>query len=249
MPESESFSISVDRLLQAVRPHGRTESCFPYALDEANSRRKDNERLQQWFVRMINEYCGGDTKVVAVEDNIAVFVKLGWSGKKQLVYANIQTLVTASDLDEYYLDADAQGMYLRMDFDYNTLGDPFSHPLAHIHVEGDLSPRFALDGGTCGNIVVDYFEFLYQNYVTGKWLKWAEREWEREFVRSSKKGEINQFSKIVDAFASSQFNILRDYSAYLARIKRALRNRKDDLFDLHMEGADREILEYPLARG
>jgi hypothetical protein len=165
-----------------------------------------------------------------------------------LVYANIQTIVTASDLEDYYLDLNAQAIYLRLDFDYKTLGDPFSHPLAHIHVEGDLSPRFALEGGTSGNIVVDYLEFLYRNYVPVKWLRWAEREWNRKFDATAGPGEVNHFSAIVDAFATSQFPILRDHTALLSRIKRTLQERKDELFTFHMEGADRELLEYPLAR-
>lgn len=248
MPESASFSIGVDRLLQAVRPHGRKESCFPNELDDAVSRRRQGECLHQWFVKMIDTYCSGEPKLVAIEDNIALFVKLGWSGKNQLIYANIQTIVTVMDLEEYYLNANEEGIYLRLDFDYKTLGNPFSHPLAHIHVEGDLSPRFALDGGMCGNIVVDYLEFLYRTYTRGRWLKWAERVWAEEFAKSSKESDVNPFPKIVDAFSTGQFQILRDHSTYLARIKRALRQRKDKLFDLHMNGADREILEYPLAR-
>jgi hypothetical protein len=40
------------------------------------------------------------------------------------------------------------------------------------------------------------------------------------------------------AFTSSQFDILRDNSAAMGRIKRALRRQKDETFGLHMDGSD-----------
>lgn len=246
--ESQMFSIGVDRLLQAVQPHGRAASAFPPSLDETESRRIPGEKLQRWFVRVVDLFCEGEPKRAALEDNIALFVKLSWKDRQRLIYANIQTVVAACDLDGYYLDRDAEAQYLRLDFDYKSLGDPFSHPLTHIHVEGDLSPRFALDGGLSGNIVVDYLEFLYRNFAPAKWLKWAEREWEKEFLATAREGDVNHFSTVVDAFASGQFQILRDHAVLLTRIKRTLRKRKDDVFGWHMDGADRAILEYPAAR-
>jgi hypothetical protein len=176
MAETKLFSVGVDRLLQEVRPYGPGESAFPPALDVNQAWRKSEEKLQEWFVRVVNRFCGGDPKRTAIEDNIAVFVKLAWRDRKRLVYANIQTVVAACDLEDYYLGMNSEAQYLRLDLDYETLGDPFSHPLAHIHLDGEWSPRFALDGGVSGNIVVDYLEFLYRNYVPAQWIKWAERE-------------------------------------------------------------------------
>jgi hypothetical protein len=247
MAKSNLFSVGVDTLLEAVRPYGRATTAFPPTLDEANARKHPGESLHNWFIRIVDEQCSGDPKRTALEDNIAVFVKLAWQGKKRLTYANVQTLVASCDLEEYYLDS-GEANYFRLDFDYTTLGDPFSHPLAHIHIEGDLSPRFALEGGISGNIVVDYLEFLYRNYVPGRWITWAEREWQKEFVQTSKPDEPNPFATILEAFATSQFHILREHATVLSRIKRLLRKRKDELFAYHMEGADREILEYPSAR-
>jgi hypothetical protein len=198
-------------------------------------------------VRLVNDFCEGHPKRVAIEDNIAVFLRLVWKNKKRLLYANIQTLVATDDLEDYYLGAGGEAIYLRLDFDYTTLGDPFSHPLAHIHVEGALSPRFALDGGTSGNIVVDYLEFIYRHYVPLKWRRWAEKVWGQEYAPASE-NDADPFQVIMEAFASSQFDILRDNSATLGHIKRALRRRKDEVFGLHVEGSDREILEYPAAR-
>jgi hypothetical protein len=235
-------------VLQILRPYGRATSALPGDLDEAEARRSPEESLHRWFVRVVDRFCGGEPKRTALEDNLAIFVKLAWRRPDRLVYANIQTIVTASDLDDFYLDADAQAQYLRLDFDYKTLGDPFSHPLVHIHVEGELSPRFALDGGNSSNIVVDYLEFLYRNYAPVRWLEWAEREWNREFARAIKDGRAPLLGTIADAFTTGQIQILQTHSALLTRFKRALRKRKDEFFDLGMDGADRELLEYPLTR-
>jgi hypothetical protein len=156
MRESQSFSVGVDRLLQAVQPHGQLVSCYPGDLDEARARRNSGESLHAWFCRIVNQ-CGGDPQHFALEDNLAVFVRLGWKDRKQLRYANVQTICTTCHLVEYYLEGGCDATYLRLDFDYTSLGDPFSHPLAHIHVEGDRAPRFALDGGNAGNISFTYY--------------------------------------------------------------------------------------------
>lgn len=248
MAENPLFSEGVDRLLVAIRPYGGLDRvAFPPSLTEADARRSPGESLHTWFERLVIKYCEGHPNRVAIEDNIAVFVRLVWTKKKRLLYANIQTLVATVDLDDYFLDAGADATYLRLDFDYTTLGDPFSHPLAHIHVEGAMSPRFALDGGNSGNIIVDYLEFIYRHYVPVKWRAWAEQVWGREY-RPDSEDEADPFQVIMQAFASSQFDILRDNSPAMGRIKRALRRRKDEAFGLHMDGSDREVLEYPAAR-
>jgi len=96
--------------------------------------------------------------------------------KDRLIYASVPTLVTESTIEEYYLDGDS-ATYIRLDLNYETLGEPFSHPLAHIHVGDEDSPRFALDGGTSGNVVMDFLEFIYRNHAPEKWLQWARRQW------------------------------------------------------------------------
>ena len=44
----------------------------------------------------------------------------------------------------------------------------------------DRYPRFALDGGTSGNVVLDYLEFIYRNYMPEQWLAWGEAAMEGE---------------------------------------------------------------------
>ncbi len=248
MAESQLFSEGVDRLLLKIRPYGGFDRvAFPHNLQEADARRSHGESPHAWFARLVTTYCDEDPKQVAIEDNIAVFVRLVWKNKKRLLYANIQTLVTTVDLDDYFLGAGGDATYLRLDFDYTTLGEPFSHPLAHIHVEGAITPRFALDGGNSGNIIVDYLEFIYRHYAPGKWRAWAERVWGRQY-RPASEEEVDPFQVIMRAFASSQFDILRDNAMAMAQIKQALRRQKDAVFGLHVDGGDREVLEYPAAR-
>jgi hypothetical protein len=136
----------------------------------------------------------------------------------------------------------------RLDLNYETLGDPFSHPLAHVHVADEAHPRFALDGGTSGNVIVDYLEFLYRNYASDKWLTWARRQWLAKGGADVKDDEDDPFERIVKAFIEAQFGVLETHAQIISRIKKILRDAKDSLFSAHMQGADRGILEYPSAR-
>ncbi|MCL4205670.1 MAG: hypothetical protein KJ000_24575 [Pirellulaceae bacterium] len=244
----QSFSTSVDKFLATIRSYGRATSCFPQNLNEQQSRRRAGESLHDWFVRLVDQFCEGEPKRYALERNLAIFALMGWQKGRILSFANIQTIVTTCELDAYYVEAQGEAIYLRLDLDYETLGDPFSHPLAHIHVEDDQSPRFALDGGDSGNVILDYLEFLYRNYHSEKWLEWVKRVWAEEFKKSDGKGTTDPLPRIIDAIKSSQFHVLRDMATDVARIKNALRKKKDNLFAPHVNGTDRLLLEYPLAR-
>lgn len=248
MPSTQSFSTGVDNLLVRVRPHGQPATAFPHGLDAADTRRGDSETLHQWFVRLVDKYCGGEPTLVAVEDGIAVFANFVWR-KDRLVYASVPTLIVPEGtLEDFYADDGRPVVYLRLDLNYETLGDPFSHPLAHIHVSDESHPRFALDGGISGNVIVDYLEFLYRNYVSDEWLKWARRQWLAKGGADVKDDEDDPFERIVKAFTEAQFGVLETHAQVIRRIKKMLRDAKDSVFSAHMNGADREILEYPAAR-
>lgn len=249
MPASNSFSESVDGLL-LLHPHGQSESCYPAHLDHDATRFNDGETVQEWFVRLVNAACGGDPRRCAIEPNIAVFATLYWN-RKTLVGANICTLVTSCELEAYYVErpADCNEMYLRLDLDIHTLGEPFSHPLPHIHVLGEFSPRFSLDGGNSGNVVMDYFEFLYRNFASTKWNEWAERVWNKHYFELPNADRAqNPFPRILAAFKESQIGILRQQRDNVVRLKELLRHRKDNLFQFGMNADDRELLEYPQSR-
>lgn len=246
MAKARSFSIGVDNLLERLRPHSRPATAFPVEFDVADARRAGAETVRQWFMRLVDKYCGGDPALAAIESNIAVFAKLKWN-RDRLVYATMPTLIAECDLEEYYQRGNAEATYLRLDLDYATLGDPFSHPLPHVHASDERHPRFCLEGGTSGNVIVDYLEFVYRNYAHDRWLDWARRQWiSTRGVEADEGGLL--FRLIVEAFLENQFHVLRANAHAIAQIKKTLRDAKDSMFRSHMDGVDREILEYPLAR-
>jgi hypothetical protein len=242
MPSPQCLSPGVELFLEQIRPHGRKETAYPYELNATATRREHNETVHQWFVRLVDTYCQKDPSVVAIEDNIAVFASLKWD-KDALYYASIPTLITESSVEEFYLYGKAQVAYLRLDLNLDTLGDPFSHPLPHIHLIDDLHPRFALDGRS-GNVLVDYLEFLYRNFQSGKWVDWARHHWrtERGFPQDN---EIDPFELVLNAFTDAQISILRENAPVILQINRTLRRVKDSFFSAHMEPTDRELLAYP----
>jgi hypothetical protein len=242
--QPRSFSDGVDKLVATIRPHGRPETAFPASLGADDTRRANGETLHAWFVRLVDKHCGGEPGLVGIEENIALMANFKWE-KDRLIYACVPTLVTVCTLEDYYLDGSHSATYFRLDLNDKTLGEPFSHPLPHIHVGDADTPRFALDGGTSGNVVMDFLEFIYRNHVPAKWLQWARREW---LPKGSDEKRVGQFNRIVQAFRDPQLTLLRDNARVIAQIKKRLRESKDSFFKAHMEGADREILEYPVAR-
>jgi hypothetical protein len=194
---------------------------------------------------LVDKYCRSDPSAVRVEPNIAVVARLGWRGN-QLFFADMSALVAEGHLDEYYLDGNVAAVHLRLDLSYEALGDPFSHPLPHMHLGGIRGLRFALEGGNSGNVVVDFLEFIYRSYVPRKWLAWARREWLRR-QRENQKAAVG-FDRVVGAFLENKFHLLRENALLISQIKRALRESKDSLFAAHMDGPDREILECPSSR-
>jgi hypothetical protein len=249
MADSDSFSDSVDKLLHLLRPHGRKQTCYPPSLDQNASRFETGESIHQWFARMVKAFCDDDPDRYAIEGNVALFAFLAWK-KKQLFGANIAALITSCDLCQYLLEPppECDVMYLRLDYDYGTLGEPFSHPLPHIHVHGGLSPRFALDGGNSENVVMDFLESVYRQFVPSKWKSWAQREWDRNYFTAQQDPERNPFPLIMAAFKESQVGVLREHRQHINRLKQLLRMKKDQLFEFGMDGSDRELLEYPAAR-
>jgi hypothetical protein len=249
MASSQSFSHGMDVLIRDLRGYGATgTSCFPRSLSPNESRREPNESLHAWFARLTDNFAGGQPKACAIEDNIAVFAAIDWQ-ERVLAYANIQVLVVDCDLEDFYVSQPARGQYLRLDFDKNTLGEPFSHPLPHIQVGEGCSARFSLDGGTSGNVVVDFMEFVYRQYAPRQWRQWVERTWNAHFEKmASDDEEDNPLTRIFEAFDRNQLDILRDMGGPLRELKEVLRHRKDQFFRPHADRSDRELLEYPTAR-
>jgi len=210
------------------------------------ARRKKNENDYAWFKRLVASYCEGDPTKVAVEQNIAMIGAFRWRNDS-LVYTNLSVLVTigCSLVDYYGGGADQPAVYLRLDVDEKTLGTPFSHPLAHVQLADDEAPRFALAGGNSGNVIMDFLEFVYLRYKPGDWVDWARRQWLSELDTQERQ---RQFTRILQAFEDSQFQLLRDNHRVISTVKSTLRKAKDSFFKSHLNAMDREILEYPAAR-
>jgi len=247
---SSAFSDGVDRILHAIRPYGKSSSHFPRTLDPNATRIEPHETAHDWYVRLVTDYCNGNPDTNAVESNIAVFMALYWQGKKRtkLRGANFSTLVTSCELEEYFLEKPDQCevVYFRLDFDYGTLGHPFSHPIPHFHSRGDLSPRFSFDVGDSGNVVMDYFDFLYRQFIPAKWKSWAESVWNKDYHESARDPQENPFRTIVAAFEESQFGVLREHASSIQHLKRILRAQKDKQFKWCMNPDDRALLQYPV---
>jgi len=243
--ETPSLSDGVDKFLNVVRPYGGPTTWFPKPLKNVDVRRVAGESLRDWFKRLVAQACDNKPGRVALEKNIAVFASLRWH-KKQLTFANVQTLVTHCDLADYLDGSGGDAVYLRMDYDVESLGDLFTHPLPHVHTDGPSSPRFVLDGGDSGNVIVDYLEFIYRTYKTDDWIKWVRRVWGEELSQNPLgDGKADPLKNILEAFKAGKIQSLRDRAADLGRIKRVLRASKDQMFNGRADGKDRELLAYP----
>ena len=245
-----SFSPHCDRFFDAIRPYGPTgRQVFPPKSTELDSKRNRGETLHSWFCRVVNQLGPQAPDSLAVESNMGILATLRWISGTVLSYANIQVIVATCALEEFYCDPNQTAFYLRFDCDAKTLGNPFSHPHSQLHVDGELSPRFVLDGGTTENVLVDFIEFLYRHYFPDLWWEWASSIWNRDYAeRHSDQPDQNPLPKIFEAFQLSQLNVLSDYKSDLAHLKRLLTEAKQRFSSLRMHATDRELLEYPLAR-
>jgi hypothetical protein len=243
---SQSFSESIDNALDYLRPHGRKHTSYPAIPDTAELRQGANESLREWLIRLVRSFCDNDPSRCAIEDNIGVFVSLHWQ-RAVLSGANIHAFVMNCLLEDFFNNNDNRWdiFYLRLDLDRQSLGQPFSHPLPHIHVAGNLSPRLSLSGGISGNIVMDFFEFLYRQYAPGKWNDWVRREWNNHFDFIHSPEEENPLDRIFQAFADNELSYLRQNGDQLTRLRLMLQKRKDELFGFFMDTSDRALLAYP----
>lgn len=181
----------------------------------------------------------------AVEPNVAVFATVGWKEGGDLTYANIAVLKTQASLEEYYYDPKDGAFYLRLDFDYGTLGPAFTHALPHVHNSSDdTAPRFAPDGLNSENVVMDFFEYVYRHLLPDRWLAWARAVWHR--AHKTLPPEENPFETMITAFKESKIEVLRAHAAPIATLKRLLREEKDCRYRPRANRSDMDLLRYPL---
>jgi len=245
----QSFSAGSDRFFNAVRtfrPEGGV--WFPSELRDKETKRKRQESLHEWFCRVVEQLGPLAPESLALEPNIGLLATIKWVSGTSLTYANIQVIIANSSLQDYYYEP-TEAFYLRLDCDKQTLGDLFTHPHPHLHIDNELGPRFALDAGTSENVVVDFIEFLYRHYKPDLWLEWASTIWDRDFAqRRPHNPEQNPLPRIIEAFQASEYSVLRSYGTDLAQLKSLLTRSKQHLLNLRLDSSERELLGYPLAR-
>lgn len=248
MDESVAFSSGIDGLLACLR--GTEESgqrAFPIAADRATLRMVEGEGAHSWFVRCVDKFMDGGKELPRwrIEEDLAVFALVEWSKPdRRLRACSINVLKAEGTLEDYYADSTIGAYYLRMDYDYGTLGPMFTHPLPHVHVwTTDAAPRFVAEG-TSRNVVVDFLEWVYRHFYKDTWQCWAFCVCQGDFAERYEPDK-NPLERIFAAFQESQMTTLREWAWEIQRIKSLLRARKDEVYDILACAADRELLQYP----
>jgi len=241
-PENDYFSIGFRHFLEAIRTYQAvTEVDFPrnYFLSRISPR----EKISDWFRRIVDDQLEGEVKPCVVEQNMGVFCRVIYKGDL-ITYANIQVIIADDDLENFYFDPKIKCNYLRLDCDPNRLGEIFTHPLPHIHISESGSPRFGTDIFKSGNIVLDFFDFIYRNFYPNLWIEWAYRAYQ-EGKRRRADNSPDIFKPIAHAFKTNQLGILTTrYSQGLREIRNSCRSLKDSLFTKSINHQDASIILY-----
>jgi hypothetical protein len=232
------LTASVDRALDYLDKQQR----FPPQWDAQKGRfgPGGGESVQQWLSRCAQEQLNGDIARWQIEENLGVFAAIERSGRI-MTWANLQAVVVnGATLEEFVRARRGAAIYLRVDYDLKNLGEMFREPLPHIHVVPHGEPRIAFPIGRDGNLLADFFEFLYLNYFHRKWLVWAREVWSLARHSHGLDAEADPFEPIAAAFPGNQVKFLRQRRTEIQWIKDALRARKDTASPhIRIEMADR----------
>lgn len=93
---------------------------------------------------------------------------------------------------------------------------------------------------------MDFFDFLYRQYVPAKWAAWAERVWAKHCRDSGRTSDEDQFQTVVRAFEDGEMRVLRKHADTIHALKRVLNARRDELFDFGMNVEDQILFRYPV---
>jgi hypothetical protein len=222
-PANEYFSPGFRKFLEVISPSSRRkEISFPAGCHEIRCGRK--EPVQEWFKRVADAKLQGNPSKCQIEETMGVFAHLSYQGGL-ITYANVQVVVAEQDLETFYLDPATPCRYFRLDYDLKCLGEAFyKEPMPHIHVEPEGPPRFSALFSRRGNIILDFFDFIYRSYHYNIWRDWAQT------AAGTYGISVQQFKMIEDAFAKNQHQALIDDGG-VERIKEACRKLKDRLFN------------------
>ena len=181
---------------------------------------------------------------MGIEENIALMAKFKWE-KSRLTYANVPTLVTESTLEEYYLDGGSAIVFPARP-ELRNVGRAVLPSTGGIFMWGTRTAP----GSPWTEARAAMWSWTSWSSFTGTTCRGngCNGHGASGFSRAPMNSALWRFNQIVQAFRDPQFNVLRANAHVISQVKRTLREAKDALFNAHMEGTDREILEYPLAR-
>lgn len=220
---------------------GRRKAEYPnrFNMDYCNS----EETAQGYFKRIVDNQFQNDPNRCSVETDMAVLADLKFTDRF-IAYANIQVFIcNGSDLETFYKDPLTPCMYLRLDYDLDCLGQLFSHSLPHVHISADGLPRFGFNCFT-GNIILDFFDFIYRNFYPDRWIEWARLAYQN-YNGKYHKEENEMFDLIIEEFKSNNHDYLSSrYAKNLNYIKKACQNIKDDLFQIRIDIDKADLLSY-----
>lgn len=199
--------------------------------------------IHSWFKSSVNR-AGGDLNQCKIEENLAAFIALRCDGNI-IRYASMQLLVTTDATLEDFYERKGKGKhhYFRLDYEpEHRLEEMFRTPLAHIHVNPLGAPRISLSGMGTGNVVIDFFDFLYRNYFYNQWRSWAKDVWDKDVKRRMIRPDKDPWFTIEAAFRHNKLDQLRRFSTEIGWMKQAFRATKDAAFNLRIPQGDHDLV-------
>ena len=241
-----AFSEGVEAIVRAINPYSQTvgHKWYPPKWDPQAGKQLGSEPLLDWYRRCVDTYFGGSPDRYAIEENFASFVSVRWVEETKLTYVSAQAIIVRNKtLRSYYAGGSNEVQYLRLDYNGSRIGPMFKEHWPHIHIEEGGEPRFPSDYSTTGNIVIDFYDFIYRNYYHAKWMEWAELIYD---AHASNLGiVINPFPAVQQAFNANQIPFLTGkYRQYIEQMKRAWRHNNDKLLPLFVDNERCRFLSY-----
>ncbi len=200
---------------------------------------KEEDNIIDWFYNIVNKLPEQDPTLFTVEPNIAIVLEIKHSpikshtGKNceisqlnchalifkpqkdikdiQKLYNVYEDLISSRNTEISMSDLTDMIQYIRLDYHPNELGDLFSHPLPHIHIDPKGGLRFPFPVSQTGHIIENFIEFLYLNYSYKDWINWAEWVWHETFDKEEKdlekEGKKTKFNEIKDLYKQGDIKL------------------------------------------
>lgn len=240
------FSDGVASIIRDIHPYSQNQGdkWFPKKWDPVTGKQGGNEGLHNWYRRCVDTYFDGRPSRYAIEENFAAFVSIRWVDDTKLIFVSAQAIIVRNKtLDSYYANDSDQVQYLRLDYFGARIGAMFKEHWPHVHIAEDGAPRFPCDYTSSGNIVIDFFDFIYRNYYHDKWLDWAQTVWAPHAVRLGLAAD--PFPAVAAAFDAHKINVLLStYRDYIMMMKHAWRENNDRLLPLCVNIDNCRFLSY-----